>query len=759
MTKKASHLGDEVHHLFESLDVRDLLDDDRIPCHDFGTASLSADDEQKIDIWRMLLVDLVQYFTLSIVDDRHLKKDQPRDISIMRFIDTLRQIDQMPDHERVILIRSKETFFSGDRPVKKDYAVFFGNIVLDRRCIRAMIKRVGVRISYLESRLAKAFEMLARYQIRTLHIEIPRESPADIERMRTSLRILAAYHQALTTRATVYYLKNDTETPLALIYDENNQPNPNLTMLSGLNDLPPEALKAFVNKVDAWMRRPESQALRKQFTSIYSALFGIKKIKEKLRRLPFEINNVQWTMLERVHDVISTEKAQLVQLVEVKFGGSPEEGAKMMECVYGTDFDKIDAVTLVSRLLLAAKILENIEDDWEYATITDEILINIKKRLECVPDDVFFTIDLTESEISFADAGGGIFRGALPPGLSHIVHFYKGRSRTKQKIKSMMKGPVVFDDADYKNIAEAFQIDRVEATELVELLAGCFDENRQFAREAFEKQIPEFARHEKSVFEFLWYYLSEILTRKERIAFFNALQHLIDRLKQPKKVILTLISETCRNPMAIKYSDRNAAMLCTILTRTYNKELHIDTEITPEEVLRVKEGLNQTVIGATARWIESDQKRLFKKIRTIHRALKMALDEQPPDGEPMPVFFLLALEREIYIFLSLIGGETAFSVIRSAVRELGDPDARIYKYKKSMSVLSNLIQLLQTTIRALARAKEREDIALLKQIRNREERFIELNRDDKRYVDLVRRAMRWADTSIQEATAAVARNA
>lgn len=743
--------GQEVSRLFESLSARNSVDGDRIPCHEIGAPYLTEAEEEKIDSWRILLVDLVRYFTLSIVSDRHLKADQPRDTIILRFIETLRQLDQMPDHERIVMIRSKESAPNGNQPAKTEYTVFFGNILLDRRCVEAMVKRLGIKSSYLSNRLADAFEMLSRYKIQSLYIEIPLESPGEIKRMQTSLGILAAYHQALTTKGTVYFIKNSIKTPLTVIYDENSRPCPNLTMLSGLNDVPPETLNAFVNKVDAWMRRPESQALRKQFSSIYSALFGIRKLKEKLKRPPFEINNAQWSMLERVHDVISSEKAKLVHLVQEKLSGTPEEGTKMMECVYGNDFDKISPVLLVDRLSLAAKILDKIEHDNQYATITEEILTHIKKRLEYVPDDTFSAIEFAGNEISFTDSGGGRFRGTLPRGLNHIVHFYKSRSCTKQKIKNLVKGPVIFEDTDYQNIAEEFEVSPADAAELVRLLAACFDEtSRQFLRAAFERQIPEFARYEKNVFGFLWYYLSEILSRKERIAFLNAIQHLIDRLEQPQKAVLALLFETCRNPMVVKYADRNAFMLCTLLVRTYNRELHIDTEITPEEVLQVKEGLNPEAIHGASQWIESEQKLFLKKIRTIHRILKETLDEQLSDSTPMPIYFLLTLEREVYIFLSLVGGEIAYSIIRSAVRELGDPEAPIYTYKESSAVLPNLLQLLQTAIRALARAGDAEDIALLRQIQSREMRFIELKKDDRRYSELVRRVIRQADAAIRE---------
>ncbi|NOY70667.1 MAG: hypothetical protein GXP53_14470 [Deltaproteobacteria bacterium] len=741
------HLTDEVNKLFQTLDIKDAETPDHAPCHEPGAVPRQLENEKREDVWRMLLVDLVQYFALCVTADLHLKKDQPRDINIMRLIDTLRQLDQKPNHERTILIRAKEQFYDGNNRKSDDYTVFFGDIVLDIHCIQAIVERNGVRVSYLKNRLTNGFALLARYKIRTLHLEIPRESPADMGRMRLSLRILAAYHQSLATRQSAFYAKDEKQVQLTIIKDENRQPNPNLTLLATLNDLEPEILKGFVSKVDSWMHRPEAKALRKQFTSIYSALFGIKKIREKLKRPPFEINNVHWSMLERVHDVISNEKARLVQVVDEKFQGTPEQGAKMMESIYGNDFDNIEPQMLMDRLCMIAELLNKIDNDWAFQETIDEVLSNVRKRLEYVPDDVFGETVFDDRKISYTDSGGGVFTCLLPPSLARVVSFYRGRAKTKQKVKKMILGSVSFSEADYRIIALEFQIEPDDAKHLIRLLAGCFDKQGGFVRDFFETRIPDFINYEKKVFEFLWYYLSEILTRKDRLAFLNAMQRLIEGIRQPKKTTLYLLSEICRNPLSIRFSDRNAFMLCSILIRTYNKELHIDTEITPEEVLLVKEGINSDVAVPVSRWIERMQKSFLKKARTIHLELKNCLDGVPyTDKSPMPINFLVALEREMFIFLALIGGETAYSVLRSAVRELGDPDARIYQYGKSREALPLLLQLLQVTIRGLGRAGEKEDIKLLGQIIGREQRFMDMNSSNKRHTDTVKRAIKWADT-------------
>ena len=285
---------EKTNELLKELDLSMQAEKESHPCYPAETQPCAEAEEVQLDAWRILLVDFIYQLSRCIMDERLLEEDKSHEIIIAQFIDTLRRLDQMPDHEGAILLRYKERFYNGDRSAKNEYTIFFGNILLDRRCVQSIIKRGGPKLSYLELRMSKGFEIFEHYQIKTIHIEIPKESPADLERMRVSLRIISSFHRTLATKAPVSFLKTGEKRPLSIIYDENDQPNPNLTVLSGLNNLEPDMLHRIVSKVDTWMRRPESRALGKQFTGIYSALFGIKKIQDKLVKPPIEINNVQW---------------------------------------------------------------------------------------------------------------------------------------------------------------------------------------------------------------------------------------------------------------------------------------------------------------------------------------------------------------------------------------------------------------------------------------------------------------------------------
>jgi hypothetical protein len=261
---------------------------------------------------------------------------------------------------------------------------------------------------------------------------------------------------------------------------------------------------------------------------------------------------------------------------------------------------------------------------------------------------------------------------------------------------------------------------------------------------------PEFARYERRIFEFLWHYLKETLHQRDRTAFLNSLQLLVDRLKQPKRSISVLLADLCENPAVVKFADRKAFMLANRLVRKYNREL-ISYQITPEDVLLVEEGLDKDVAEYAAWKIDRDREKFFEKIKTMHGRLIQALNSGEEAAKPMDAQYLLAQEREAYIFLSLVGGETARSVIVSAVKEFGDPESEIYHLKKSQHHMADLLQLLKVAVRGLGRIGESENIYLLEYVKSMADGLIRLGKSVY-HEDLIHQILEWTEISKQNIT-------
>jgi len=419
--------------------------------------------------------------------------------------------------------------------------------------------------------------------------------------------------------------------------------------------------------------------------------------------------------------------------------GAPYREAQVVESVYGNDFAEIDSSRLEHRLESASDLLYCIEEQSEDPGIENEVLDNIEMRLELVRDDVYDKL-FVGTQVGRESGEEKTIARQMHEKFYKMITFFKGRSVARRKMKAMIFQDVDFDDQDYETIGKDFDITPRDAKELIRLLKGCFDLQGRFIKAGFERNIPEFEKHERKIFEFLWHYLKETPHRTDRVAFLNSLQLLIARMKQPQKAIQTLVADFLSNPGEISFSDRNAVMLSSILVRKYNKELMHDIEVTPEEVLLVEEGLDRDATGTASKIIDDHEENFFEKIKTIHICLKQALDPGGSDAPPMPLRFLLALEREIYIFLSLVGGSVARSVIISALNEYGAPESEIYRLEISRPNLLSLLQLLKVVVRARGRLRKVKDIVILDKIIQREADFMGLGKGPQ-LMDMVGRVM------------------
>ncbi|UCD78880.1 MAG: hypothetical protein JSW26_26345, partial [Desulfobacterales bacterium] len=192
-----------------------------------------------------------------------------------------------------------------------------------------------------------------------------------------------------------------------------------------------------------------------------------------------------------------------------------------------------------------------------------------------------------------------------------------------------------------------------------------------------------------------------------------------------------------------------AVMLANQFLRTYNKEINMDIEITPEEVLLVKIGLDQKAAGYAAWRVDGEQKKFLEKIVLIRRRLVEAMASSAIDEERLPIRFLLALEREVHIFLALAGGDTAAMVLRSALKVYGNPESQVYHMQESAGHMTSLIQHLAALIRGFGRIGKTQDLALLDEIKEYKQGFLDLGNDPRHEV-LIRRILGWIDMAKNE---------
>lgn len=699
-------LDDEASRLYQLLHGIDK---------DYGKDRLAEGLEkqkEKEDEKRTLIIELAHLLSAYLIDANIADNTTIENETFQHVCKTMDRIWKLSGKKLALLIRFRG--FPNDPKVaeKDDYEMIYGTTTVDADVVSNMIKRLGFRVAHLADQLNRAFQVFSSFEIYSLYLRFPKNIDKQIIRLHDALRAFSAYKKAVTGNSPIIFKNDAGETKsYPVIQNSDGIPDENLTLLAIANGIKPHIAQKLVEKIGA-------TPLKDRYMSIFNAIFAIQKFKGRLVRPPIEINNVVWLLGEREIETMSQEKAEVAQFAINSAGGSPAKAAKILKSVYGNDYEKIDSNSLNERLQLSSDLLNSVEKaPGKSQEMRKEIIGNIEKRLDEVKNQVFDDLfTQAQADLSGEEAKYGIL-GSLHKKVLSMVTFYKRRNDTKKKMRNIVDHTTKLNLTEFQTLAKDFGVSVEEAHSLIDMLEGCFDTNGRFIKSAFARIMPEFTRFERKIFEFLWLYLRDYVHDKDRNPFLNSLQLLIARMKKPKQAIKILLSNFYQHPETISYSDSKAIMLINVLIRKYSNNL-IDMEITPEEIIKMSEGLDHKVSNYVVWRLGKDQDNFFQKIKTIHQTLNEVLNLGKMKEPLIPAQYLLQLEREMFIFLALIGGITARSVILSALKDYSDPSSVIYNSRESEPHLTALFGNLRIVIRSLARVGEVEDLHLLDEFKN-----------------------------------------
>jgi len=442
-------------------------------------------------------------------------------------------------------------------------------------------------------------------------------------------------------------------------------------------------------------------------------------------------------------------KASIARFVKESYNDSPETGARVMHTIFSDDYSQLEMEGLEGRLRLLADLLSSLPNSDSTQEVAQQVIQKIQADVDQIPAEVLDDLVVQDDVIKIWDGEDEKIVGKADENLVNIIESSKERSSARKRTRAAFQPDAEFTAQEIDQLSKTFNLPNQEAEEITKLFKRCFDHQGNFQRTLFEKNVSEFARYPKRIFNILWEFLRETPRRSDRLPFLNSLQLLIKEIHQPKQAIKTLISDFILDPVEVAYPDRNAMMLAIQFLRTYNQELNRDIEITPEEVLRVQVGLDKSVTHYAAWKVNGEQKKFIEKVITIRKKLLTAFELDGSDENVFPIRFLLALEREVHMFLALVGGTTAAAVIRGALNAYGNPAAKIYQLTAGLQHISSLLQHLSVLIRCLGRIGQQEDIVLLDEIGKRQQVFTDLS-EEPRHAAQVRRTLGWTETAKNE---------
>lgn len=675
----------------------------------------------KLDHLRLSMIELAELISRYLEDHRFAREFDGEKEIFDRILSHFAKLISWPGHDNVFLIRYRGITEGFSSEEQNDFVIQFGNLDVDLGVIPTLCKRTGESPEEMTRRLRNAFAAFAQAGVSVLYIHFKEEIASGNKNLRTALQFLSYYCKTLKVQASsdnIIISEDNSKEVFPMIYNINNQPDPNVTLSSILSYADPDQVQMLMMKVGAWMQQCSTTGEACNFMSSYDAIFSLKNAPVRLFRPVLEINNPRWLITDRRKNVILKDMARIVRIVYENCGGFTLDAIRSLESVYGddtvygNDFDSVDAMTVGSRIADADKLLKSRKTEGNQE-LEKEVVVNVAKRLSQVHEEVFTDLIVPKKDDEDQTRPGppAILAGLENEKLKSMVDFYKRRLMARKKVKLIVENkPIVFNQKDYASLSRDFNIPDKDVKKVIQAVKECFSHNGRFERKIFEKHSFLFIKYD-SIFEFFWHYIKAVkLSRAERVGFINALQLLTRKMKNKNNAVRMLLSDVFRKPEIINFSDRNAAMFVNLLLRTYSKEFNMDIELTPEEVLNVEKGIDQSVMIYIRELIESHQELFFEKMQNIQKELKNALSGKK---DAISLHYLLSLERELQTFFALAGGSTANAILKIAMSEYGDPGADVYHLRKSRENMTSLLQRLRMLARGLGRTGEEEDVSFL----------------------------------------------
>lgn len=251
------------------------------------------DELAQLNNWRKSILEFA--YNLAVTLDEFSSsgtaaKNQERIRSLIENIDDVTSIP-IKENEKKIIIRHRGLCQSainveGDSFSNTDYVISVGDCVMDSQQLHYLVKFGIMDAGELGQKLKKTFQFFQLADIYILEIYYNDWNLKDKQNFQDALVCWGRYLSGRQKGSGV-------------ILDETQHPNPNLSILAGLNKLKTEKFQEVTDKVHRVMLQDKSREKFKDANSIYDAIFQIDELKSKFLRSPIEINNNKYIQMWR----------------------------------------------------------------------------------------------------------------------------------------------------------------------------------------------------------------------------------------------------------------------------------------------------------------------------------------------------------------------------------------------------------------------------------------------------------------------------
>lgn len=740
------------------------------------------------DPWRILLIELVNLLGLVLTHSRNTRGARATTVIFDQIIRRLQILDRMPGHTGAIIVRKVES--PGQANVENpDYYLTFGN---EHFCRGNATLRPGPSNKashHLIAALEQAFGSFHEQGIVSLFLQLPGISSNKIDQLRFSLNILARFRQAAENNASITFRYFGRAMAIPLIRDSSGKPDPNLTLVAGLNGLSAVNMREIVKQAVSFCKLAANEAEDECSSDNYSKIFSVRGLRSQLVQPPVEINTLPRLKNDNFQDftLSSTVAAgsdhvpefgpadiETIETVSTRAGATAMPSAPLMledihlsiadiglsddvcdqkslESMLVFDSEPLDAEILGRHLVTTNKIIHAMTANVADITKTEKFLDLLNGRLERLPETVLAQMEMQRRGLKIEYQDRKIIVGMVHPRLVELITLIKEKRAAKQKIDTCrVCMPAILQNPSRNGFTDLLGIYGDDADRFLGCFRRCYDHPSGFGCAQLFECLGQFPQHETAFFELLWSLFRNSAKDEVRQAYLVALPLLVKEIKDATTPVTFLMADLFRRPSQVAPFDRSAFVLATLMLRTYHKEQIVDIHQTPEEVLAVRKSLNRQILDQVAWRLNSDRTGVllkFKLIREELRAIRAEMTDHDEGGDAT-FHLLLALEREGLIFMALAGGQTALSVFREALSYYGDPRAEIYQGPSETAYMLALMAHFQIILRGMARLGTPDDLDSLKMVEQSAPRLMALDADPV-YARRVKKALQWVAPAIR----------
>lgn len=293
------------------------------------------EEHELLDGWKITLVRLVYAICGAMLNERFFTGLLTGSAPLDAFVEVMGKFVSMPRRGEEIVIRLRGLKTGPKISPALDYEVATHGLSVDFHEATRIVKRRGIGEAHLQGRLLKAWEVFKQHGITSIAIQILEPTKENQTLLRNSMLILSTYYQAVQRQKVFTVDLDGTDREIPVCTDDQNQPDPNLTLFAALNNLGEDKLGMIVNRiVPAARERDKSEYSPGEITPAAEILYGFEAIKKRMKIPPVKINTLKWVLIRERDVVLARDQVKATELIKQVYGSDEDRVKSVIYYVY-----------------------------------------------------------------------------------------------------------------------------------------------------------------------------------------------------------------------------------------------------------------------------------------------------------------------------------------------------------------------------------------------------------------------------------------